>query len=551
MSTQKASASRLFHTLRHLKPRQVTARIVRVITQKLPSYVPSDGGLKLEQRGNFFESPRSIPSQISESDFLFLNVAGEVRRPEDWNSAKHSKLWLYNVHYFDDLNAPRSPDRDIWHKTLLRRWIAENLPGHGNGWESYPLSLRIVNWIKWHLAGNELDEIAQRSLAQQVRFLYRHVEWHLMGNHLFANAKALIFAGLFFCDKEAQNWLKHGLSILQSEIIEQILPDGGHFELSPMYHAIILEDVLDLVNIAKCYEAKWITARGPNLTKTAQVMVRFLRALTHRDGEISFFNDSSFGIAKPTGELCRYASTLGLVVDKSVGGTVLFDASGYVLLEAKNSSVLADVGRVGPDYIPGHAHADTLSMEFSLGPERVIVNCGTSTYERNAQRHEERSTRSHSTVEIDHQNSSDVWAAFRVGRRAYVRNVKLEKIGDGSILVAEHDGYRHLKGRNTHRRRWALDAHRLDIEDNIIGQYSSASARFHLMPGTKLFISGEGTSGTLTLPSNRVISWQTSSSAQAHASCFHRGFGKSEDSVCLSIAFSGGSLKTSFFWSVA
>jgi hypothetical protein len=39
------------------------------------------------------------------------------------------------------------------------------------------------------------------------------------------------------------------LQIVDSEIGEQILPDGGHFERSPMYHAMILEDCLDLLNI--------------------------------------------------------------------------------------------------------------------------------------------------------------------------------------------------------------------------------------------------------------------------------------------------------------
>ena len=38
-------------------------------------------------------------------------------------------------------------------------------------------------------------------------------------------------------------------SILKKELSEQILPDGGHYELSPMYHSIILEDILDLHNI--------------------------------------------------------------------------------------------------------------------------------------------------------------------------------------------------------------------------------------------------------------------------------------------------------------
>ena len=72
-----------------------------------------------------------------------------------------------------------------------------------------------------------------------------------MGNHVFANAKALVYAGLFFDGIEANDWLAKGMKILVKECNEQILPDGGHFELSPMYHAIVLEDILDLINICR------------------------------------------------------------------------------------------------------------------------------------------------------------------------------------------------------------------------------------------------------------------------------------------------------------
>jgi uncharacterized heparinase superfamily protein len=89
------------------------------------------------------------------------------------------------------------------------------------------------------------------SLAVQARWLRRHIEWHLLGNHLFVNAKALVFAGLFFAGDEAAEWLAQGSErFWVREVPEQVLPDGGHFELSPMYHAIILEDVLDLLNAA-------------------------------------------------------------------------------------------------------------------------------------------------------------------------------------------------------------------------------------------------------------------------------------------------------------
>src|SRR5690606_37317091 len=91
------------------------------------------------------------------------------------------------------------------------------------------------------------------SLAVQVRWLRRCLEIHLLGNHLIANAKALVFAGLYFSGPEAHRWLATGLRILEREIAEQILPDGGQFERSTMYHALAYEDMLDLVNATTAF----------------------------------------------------------------------------------------------------------------------------------------------------------------------------------------------------------------------------------------------------------------------------------------------------------
>ncbi|WP_335338113.1 heparinase II/III family protein [Thioalkalivibrio nitratireducens] len=188
--------------------------------------------------------------------------------PRGWNDPRRDKLWLYNLHYFDDLNAVDADARAGWHRALIPRWIAENPPGQGNGWEPYPTSLRIVNWVKWALrqgappgeADSALvgrppeDPPAARkradghpvllresagfrhSLAVQARWLRRRLEHHLLGNHLFANAKALVFTRAFFRGAEAEHWLALGQRLLARELREQILADGGHFERSPTGH---------------------------------------------------------------------------------------------------------------------------------------------------------------------------------------------------------------------------------------------------------------------------------------------------------------------------
>jgi uncharacterized heparinase superfamily protein len=449
---------RYFHTLRHLRPVQIYGRLWHRFNPARPGLAPAPA--LRPAAGRWVPAATRQPSLLDGETFRFLNHVGHVRTAADWNDPAQEKLWLYNLHYFDDLNATGAADRLAWHRTLIARWLAENPPGQGNGWEPYPTSLRMVNWVKWALAGNELKPDWVHSLAVQARWLRLHIEWHLLGNHLFANAKALVFAGLFFEGDEAAAWLAQGLKILRREVPEQVLADGGHFELSPMYHAIILEDVLDLINAAGARPNQMPAAVVTQWREAALRMLPWLRWMSHPDGRIALFNDAALGIAPDYATLVEYARRLGIESDSSRSGVAVshFADSGYVRLEQGSAVALLDVARIGPDYLPGHAHADTLSFELSLFGQRVVVNSGTSRYGLGPERLRQRGTAAHSTVEVNGADSSEVWGGFRVARRARPFDLAIQQ-DDGALSVTcAHDGYRRLPGRPIHRRRWRLDS---------------------------------------------------------------------------------------------
>jgi len=417
--------------------------------------------------------------------FCFLNEPGQLVRPEDWNDPSRDKLWLYNLHYFDDLNAEGAEQRQRWHEKLIRRWIEENPPAKGNGWEPYPISLRVVNWIKWDLRHSALDELALESLALQLRWLRRRLEHHLRGNHLLANAKALIYGGLYFQGAEADEWLRTGMSLLQRELDEQVLPDGGHIERSPMYHLIVLEDLLDLINISRANDpdvpADW-------LAKASQ-MLNWAAVMRHPDGEIPFFNDAAFKVAGRFDEIAAYAARLGIDWDPYSDSGVWLNPSGYVRLANEDAVLFFDVGPVGPDYLPGHAHADTLSLELSLFGQRVLVNSGTSLYGAGPERQRQRGTDAHNTVMVDEQDSSEVWGGFRVARRARIREITCN-VQDG-VVVAEHDGYCRLPGRPVHRRQVQLSEGALTITDTVSGAHiHHIQGAWHFHPDINVMSSG-------------------------------------------------------------
>lgn len=430
---------------------------------------------------------------VGPTRFRMLNREGEVEIPDDWNDSDKPKLWLYHLHFFDDLNARGSEGRRGWHRELILKWIEDNPPGEGVGWEPYPTSLRIVNWIKWSLreAPSSLPDSALCSLAIQVRWLERRLERHLLGNHLLANAKALTFAGLFFAGREAGRWHGKGWELLQRELHEQILADGGHFERSPAYHSIVFEDLLDLIGLHYCYGREvpdtWV--------QMATSMQRWLDVMCHPDGEIAFFNDAAVGMAPSPKRLSAYAERLEVPRPTSGrrGSVEDLSESGFVRVETSRAVAHLDLGPVGPDYLPAHAHADTLCFEASVGGRRLFVNCGTSRYESGERRLWERSTAAHNTVEVDGENSSEVWGAFRVARRARVSERVVEESGDTVHVVGQHDGYGRLDGHPIHRREWWFDEGEMTIVDRIDGGGThGADFRLHVHPRWRVAPTGDG-----------------------------------------------------------
>jgi uncharacterized heparinase superfamily protein len=488
-----------WNTLRYLKPIQIYRRFwFRYHRPSLALKLPD---IKLAEKTGTWRPPIIRSQSLYENDtFVFLNQTHPIHDVSDWNNPALPKLWLYNLHYFDDLNAQDARARGERHRKLMHRWIIENPPTFGNAWEPYPSSLRIVNWIKWTLAGNSLDKEAIQSLYLQARWLSLRIEWHLLGNHLLANAKALIFAGVFFSGDEARAWLKSGLQIYQDQIPEQILADGMHFELSPMYHAILLEDILDILNLSRSYPNQFEENFKDLLQVSAQKMLVAHQTLIHPDGQISFFNDAAFEIAAPNDQLTGYAQSLGIqlasnLIDIDYQNTDDLSLSrltnaGYVRLEGSNACALLDIAAIGPDYLPGHAHADSLSFELSVFNQRVIVNGGTSSYSDQDIRAYERSTAAHSTVEIDEQNSSEVWGQFRVAKRAYPQDVVVEKEDDAFRVSCSHDGYTRMAASAIHTRVWQMDKNTLSVADKVHVEQgatpSSAIARFILHPSIQI-----------------------------------------------------------------
>lgn len=534
----------LFHTLKYLRWPQFYFRLYRKIHKAAVTEVFS--GALAPRSKEWVSCPLYNEKLTTDFSATFLSHSKKLHLPADWNDESHSKLWVYNLHYFEDLIADNAQEKQAFHLDFLNKWIEQNPVGKGNGWEPYPISLRIPNVLKAWQAGLPLTPKHFESLHAQASYLSNDLEKHLLGNHYFVNLKALLFAGVVF---ENDRWFKIAIKGLLKEIPDQTLEDGANFELTPMYHALILVDMLDMYNLCQAYQAKVPKELVILLVTYIPKMLSFMDLMTHNDGGVSFFNDSVDGIAPKKERIIYYAKQLGFSFEPMSSEpprAIDSRASGYMVATHSGNKLLFDAANVGPDYIPGHAHADTLSFEFSIGSERVFVNSGTSQYGLGEKRLTERKTVSHNTVEVDEKDSTQVWSGFRVAKRARVLNRNSSLVGDNLIIEAAHNGFKKIFNGPIHHRKMTLTSSSLQVVDSLEGTFNKAVARFYIHPE----INAEIRENILTLNGRHFKLCCDVSALQVALvdSTWHPGFGLTKKNKCLEVLFTKSLNDIEFKW---
>ncbi|MGH9768649.1 MAG: heparinase II/III family protein [Blastocatellia bacterium] len=366
-------------------------------------------------------------ADLAERRFTFLNRTLTLD-PMDWNRRYESHLWNYQLHYFNfAVPCARAlverDDRRAWRscQALIESWIEQARVGCSDGWDAYPVSLRVVNWIyAYALVADVRDdrrflERWRTSIHRQLDFLFRRLEFHLLANHLLKNLKALLIGGLFF---HRENWLLTGGLLLMRELKEQVLDDGGHFERSPMYHAQTLADLLECQALLGAFDTPPLDEKDAE--SKLRSMAGFLEAMSYSDGRLALFNDSANAeetrpqpILETAKRVCRYRQDQAARV---------FPQTGYYLWCSRDGreKIIVDAGPPSVDYNTAHAHCDLLSYELWLDGGPFIVDSGVHGYGGDRFREYCRSTRAHNTVMFDGREQSEVWSVFRMARRAKV-----------------------------------------------------------------------------------------------------------------------------------
>lgn len=469
---------RYFHTLRYLRLIQVYFQVyyrIKRIWQIALVCLPKSPAIETLFITKLIIKEPFSNTLASNEQLSIHNIEVPISAPLNWNEKRFGKLWCYQLNYFDFLF-----DKGLLFKTKIK-WIEEYIESTTStsvGQDPYPLSVRTFNWVLFiQLYESKIPELTRHKIAKQIWTdtvrLTHTLEYHLLGNHLLENGFALLMSGVLF---QKSSWLRKSTHLICQQLSEQILQDGMHFERSPMYHVHVLYRVLtslDLVRGASALKSNDLLVK--TLHNVALSMLSALKNLQFSNDDIAFVNDSCFGQVPPVAYIQHYAKMLGLMPDNLKLG-----ASNYRKLAGGQWEAFIDVGDTQPDYIPAHVHSDIFNFIVYAHHSPLIVDTGISTYEKNAQRHLERSTKSHNTVEVENTNQSDVWSGFRIGKRARVIDLQ-EQL---NYIRGVHNGYK--KFGILHQREFRFAKEVIEIKDTMLGNTSHSCCNYlHFHPDIK------------------------------------------------------------------
>ncbi|MFK9094236.1 heparinase II/III family protein [Bacillus salipaludis] len=489
------------NTIKYLKPSQIYFRVFnrlkrelykrKVLQVKIPSKVTISKDLNYIIPELDFDKDylnRFDIDGILNGQFTFINLTNQVELSKAWNNKDLQHLWRYNLHYFEYLfklsyeYSNGNKQNNMYYekyRDLITNWIDNNPFAFGDGWHPYTISLRITNWIATYQVfkekitnDNDFDKRFRVSLYLQYKYLQTNLEKDVLGNHYFENIKALIIGSVFFEETKVKNKYKNEL---MKQLKEQILEDGMHFELSPMYHKIILEDLIKITYWLK--DETICNQLIPYISKMLDVTYSF----EGNFGKTPAFNDSADGISK---EYKSILVTCKRYFNLSPQFKSRFEDSGFYIIKDQYKKLIFDVGEISPSYLPAHGHCDALSFELSINSKPMLVNSGTYRYEAGKWRDYFRSTKAHNTVMISDQEQSQFWGGFRVAKR--IKKVRKKQFVYKNISFyagdyISHTGDKHKRfiGHIDENNILVLDYLNTELKDKI-------KSYLHFVPGTHL-----------------------------------------------------------------
>jgi uncharacterized heparinase superfamily protein len=391
---------------------------------------------------------------------------GPVWRPSDNDLDDFG--WLRDLRAFGGSQARSRARR------LIKNWLHQNDRWVMKSWQPDVMAKRLVNLVfcyDWY--GSSADEIFQRQVVETVRLQARclAIDWKRLRD---CDAQVEALCGLIIAEAALgsnANDLDNLMEFLVQLVNDMLHEDGGHKSRMPNNHINVMRNLIEIRNT----EPSKQFAQLAWLDKTIAKMGAICRMWRHADGQFARFNGAGILSLEVIEETLSRAGQKGKLIQQA-------PHTGFMRFSSGRSTVIMDVGQ--PVKTARIAAYGTLGFEFAVGQNLLVINPGQNANDSNLQRLL-CSTKAHSTVSIDGQNSSD----FEANRLAKVYDAELGRAKGGLLAVASHNGYDASHGIIHHRKLYlSTGGGNLRGSDHL--EYSGAPGeiarmavvRFHLHP---------------------------------------------------------------------
>lgn len=377
---------------------------------------------------------------------------------------------------------------------LIEGWLRQHDAWNEAEWAPEKLGSRIATWIGFYdfyapVASEDLVARLMASLHRQWRHLERTITTALKGLPAIDAARGLIYGGLNFPDGEGA--LGFACEILQRQFVSEILPDGGHVTRNPSDQLHILAHLVDIRNILDMADIHVPASINSCITALAPVL-KFYR---HGDGGLALFNGSTEETSLMIDAVLVQAVPRGRLLRR-------LPETGYERLQAGRSLLFIDAASPPPKAFGNNGHAGLASFEFSVGRERIIVNCGSMPNGSPEWRAACAATAAHSTLIVEETNACQIDNQGGVSGHVLSSAQRFERNGVQTVEFA-HNGYHSAFGM-THMRTLQLseDGDILTGSDILQGRKNHAfTIRWHLHPTVQVSLAQGGQSAFLRTPS--------------------------------------------------
>ena len=425
-----------WRTVKQLHPLQLGGRVPHQLVQALVARTGVSAASAL--------SPRRLGLPADVSAVLKAFADAEARRYEArlaW-VAKNPNLAAYEARYALDLGAGDVEATRWTDRVSLAPYVAS------------VRARRLASAI----ARGRVELFPH--VVRAARAVLVAPEVHLLGNHLLENGIGLVAAASVADGAEADLWWRAGAAILDWQVPLQFYSDGMHDEGSMTYHLWLVAGLIEAIALADT-AGRSVPAHWVELVERAIGIARDYEA---PDGRYPLFNDAAYDAGPSIARVVELARTCGFHVREPRSERAFTSEVGWVVLRNERAWCVMKAGPDGSATQPGHVHADLLSIELWVDGQKRISDPGVTSYNDDAERAWCRSSAAHNGPHFEGEDTSEVWAAFRTGRRA---RATLEAVDEGGGFATCNAT--RTSGLETVRRTLNLTGDALTVDDLVEG----------------------------------------------------------------------------------